>query len=151
MWAYAPLFLWIGLIFYMSSDHGSMSATSKFIRPLLTFLFPLADEATLDIYHGYIRKSAHLAAYTTLGVLACRAFAKTRLFKFGLKWVGIAVALVVSIALIDEFNQSFNPSRTGSLYDVAIDISGGISAIVAFYLIFRWRATRILPDGPVRE
>ena len=36
---YAPLFLWIGVIFYFSSGQGSMAETSRFIRPLLEFLF----------------------------------------------------------------------------------------------------------------
>jgi hypothetical protein len=37
---YAPLVLWIGLILFLSSGQASMSNTSRFIRPLLVFLFP---------------------------------------------------------------------------------------------------------------
>ena len=56
---YAPVVFWIAVIFFLSSDQGSMSQTSRFIRPLLEFLFPAAPEETLLIYHGYIRKAAH--------------------------------------------------------------------------------------------
>lgn len=131
---YAPLFLWIGLIFYLSSSQGSMSQTSRFIRPLLEWLFPLASEETLQIYHGYIRKFAHFAEYAILAFFASRVFlnsAKEFLRKF---WYFFAFLLALSIALIDELNQSFNAARTGSIYDVLIDASGAFFAILILLL-----------------
>jgi VanZ family protein len=46
-----------------------------------------------------------------------------------------SLALVVAYALLDEYHQSFVPSRTGSIYDSLIDISGGLVAL----LLIRWR------------
>lgn len=131
---YAPLFLWIGVIIYLSSSSGSMSQTSRFIRPFLEWLFPLAPEETLQTYHGYIRKFAHFAVYAALGFFASRAFfhsSKSFLQRF---WHICAFLLVVLIASIDETNQSFNAARTGSIYDVLIDASGGLFMILLFWI-----------------
>jgi VanZ family protein len=137
---YAPLFLWIGVIFYLSSSQGSMSQTSRFIRPFLEWLFPLATEETLQIYHGYIRKFAHFAVYAVLAFFASRAFwhsSKIFLQRF---WYVFTFLMVVLTASIDEFNQSFNAARTGSIYDVLIDASGGLTMILLLLIGKKWFA-----------
>jgi len=132
---YVPLILWICLILFASTTNASMSNTSRFIRPFLEFLFPDTSETTLIIYHGYIRKLAHFVEYGVLAFFASRAFwlsSKDTLRKF---WYVTAFLFVVFIAGIDEFNQSFNPTRTGSIYDVLIDGTGGILMIIIVYII----------------
>src|SRR5687767_13318109 len=71
---YAPLILWVGVIFFLSSGQAAMSQTSRFIRPLLEFLFSGVPEETLIAYHSYIRKFAHFAVYAVLAFWAARAF-----------------------------------------------------------------------------
>ncbi len=95
------------------------------IRPILDFLFPNASEETLQLYHAYIRKAAHFTEYGVLGALAFRAF--IRVFNGPVYFWAFLV--VITIATIDEFNQSFNTARTGSPYDVLIDCVGGLFAI----------------------
>jgi VanZ family protein len=131
---YAPLILWVAVIFTASSNAGASQNTSMIIRPLLEWLFPAAPAATLDIYHGYIRKLAHFTEYAVLGFFASRAFwysSQTIIRKFWFVW---AFLLVVLVAAADEYNQSFNPLRTGSGYDVLIDVSGGLFAVTVFYI-----------------
>ncbi|HMJ09453.1 MAG TPA: VanZ family protein [Pyrinomonadaceae bacterium] len=137
---YAPLLIWICVIFFLSSSQGSMSHTSLFIRPILEFLFPSTSEATLLIYHGYIRKCAHFAVYFVLGVLAVRAF-RTR--RISLR-VAAALLVVALVASADEFNQSFEVSRTGSAWDVLLDCFGGSVGICAarLFTIVNRRAVR---------
>lgn len=133
---YVPLILCIGLILFASTTSASMSNTSRFIRPLLEFLFPNTPEATLIIYHGYIRKLAHFTEYAILAFFASRTFwhsSKKTLRKY---WYLIAFIVVLLVASIDETNQSFDITRTGSIYDVLIDCSGGlvmISIMSIFY------------------
>ncbi len=127
---YVPLILWIGLILLASTTNASMSNTSRFVRPILEFLFPNASDATLLLYHGYVRKTAHFAEYAILAFFASRAFwnsAKDFLRKF---WYVAALVLVLMIGSIDELNQSLNPTRTGSVFDVLIDLSGGIFMVL---------------------
>ena len=123
---YAPLILWIGVIFFLSSTQGAMTQTSRFIRPLLEFLFPGASEETLIIYHGYIRKAAHFVEYAMLGFWAFYAFRNSSLRFLCNFWWLYAFILILFTASIDEYNQSFNSSRTGSVYEVLIDLSGGV-------------------------
>jgi len=137
LWAYAPLLLWIGVIFYLSSDQGSMSQTSRFIRPVLEFLFPAAPEETLQLYHGYIRKLAHFTVYAILAFLALRAFAKSSSAVVQRYRYLLSLAVVILIATIDEVNQSFSSARTGSARDILLDISGGIAVIAVMWLLGR--------------
>ncbi len=143
---YAPVLFWIGVIFYLSGGGGSFSETSRYIRPLLEFLFPTADAETLQLYHGYIRKLAHVAVYAVLGLLAARAFASSDKDTLRLRWPIAVIALVIAIALIDEFQQSFNNARTGALGDIALDTLGGLLAIAAFIILRKlWRKFRPAP------
>lgn len=128
---YTPLVLWILVILILSSSAGSMSRTSLIVRPLLEFLFPDASEATLILYHGVIRKSAHLAEYAVLALLAVRAFAgSARPFPGGHPF-SLAFLIALAVSAFDEFTQSFNVERTGAWFDVMIDTAGALLAIAA--------------------
>ena len=135
--AYAPLVFWIALILFFSGSRGSVDETSGFFRPLLEFFFPsLTPEETI-LYYGYVRKFLHFTVYAILGLLAFRAFSASS------SRHALLTALLISlaVALIDEFIQFLNPGRTGSLYDVAIDMAGAVSMISAMYY-FRYRGRR---------
>lgn len=134
---YAPLVLWTLVIFYLSTGQASMSETSRFIRPLLNFLFPGAAEETLIAYHGYIRKLAHFGVYFVLAFFAARAFAHSSAAILRKCWFLFSLILVILVAALDETNQSFNNARTGSIYDVMLDAAGGAAALTLFYVFKR--------------
>lgn len=135
IYRYVPFILCVILIFFLSSGEGSMARTSLFIRPLLEFLFPGAGEATHALYHFYIRKFAHLSEYALLAAAAARAFRTSSRIRLKSHWALWALVAVLTISAIDEAFQSFNPARTGSIYDVAIDLTGGILGLAAISLI----------------
>jgi len=139
---YAPIILWIGVIMVLSTSQASMSKTSRFVTPLLVFLFPNAPEATLVIYHGYVRKLAHFTEYAILAFWACRAFSNSSQnlllrFRFAFSFI-----LVFVVASIDETNQSFLSSRTGSIDDVLLDAAGGAAMILFFYSVTEYHQRR---------
>jgi VanZ family protein len=136
---YAPLIIWIGVILFLSSPQGSMAQTSRIIGPLLQFLFPSISPDQLLIVHGYVRKCAHFTEYGVLGFFAFRAFSVVGSSFFSANWFLAGICIVAAVAGIDEFNQSFEPSRTGSIWDVLIDISGGLFALSVCYLWSRRR------------
>lgn len=138
MWltAYAPLIIWTVIVLGLGSGVGSMSETSRIIRPLLEFLFPAAAPETLTLYHGYIRKFAHFAEYAVLAFLAFRALAPFR-HKYA-----IALGFAALVATADELNQSLDPSRTSSPWDVVLDITGAAFAILVLALIAIFRKNR---------
>lgn len=133
---YAPLVLWIGVIFFLSTGQASMAETSRIVRPILEFLFPSASEETLRIYHGFIRKFAHFAEYALLAFWAARALADSSVEFLGKHRFILSAGLVFIISAIDETNQSFVSARTGSIWDVLLDFAGGLSMIL-FLCIFR--------------
>jgi len=110
-----------------------MNETSRILGPLLEFLFPSADANTIRFYQGIIRKFAHVFEYGVLGVLAFRAFLT---LESGLLW---SISLVAAVAVTDEFNQSLNPARTSTPWDVALDITGGVVAILIYRYFVRDR------------
>jgi len=139
VWRYAPLGLWIAFIYFASTGAMSASNTSRIIGPLFRWLFPDITEAQLLFVHFSVRKSAHFTEYAVLALLAARAFITSTRSFLHRRWFVAALALVVTVALLDEYNQSFLLSRTGTIWDSMIDISGGITALVVFSL---WRARR---------
>ena len=120
-----------------------MNRTSLIIGPLLHFFFPNASPETLLIYHGYVRKFAHFAEYGVLGLLAARAFFGSSL-RSGMA-AAASVGLCVAVSMTDEFIQSFNPQRTGSIYDVALDLCGAVLAIFVYTFLHR-RQRNITPS-----
>jgi VanZ family protein len=137
--AYAPVLLWIGVIFLLSSPEGSFAQTSRIIGPLLHFFFPNMPEETQALIHAYIRKTAHFTEYAVLAFLAARACSLSA-SQFLKAWrYLLPLLLVIAIGSLDEFNQSFEPSRTSSVWDVLLDISGGVAMLVFLWLIKRPR------------
>jgi VanZ family protein len=137
LWTYAPLVLWIGVIFLMSSPEASFDQTSRIIGPLLHFFYPSITPETEALIHGYVRKTAHFTEYAVLASLACRACSfSASLFLKRWRYL-LPLLLVAAIASLDEFNQSFEPSRTSSVWDVALDISGGVAMLILLCLLGR--------------
>jgi VanZ family protein len=129
--------VWTGVIFYLSGGGGSLNETSRFIRPLLEFLFPGASAETLSIYHGAIRKFAHVFEYAVLAALTFRAFQQIdALRERSVLWV---MAFVVLVASVDEINQSFDARRTGTINDVLLDTVGGVFGLVIYWIFRRAR------------
>jgi VanZ family protein len=144
---YAPLLLWAGVILFLSSSQGSMAETSRFIGPLIKFFFPSAAPETFLIVHAAVRKTAHFVEYAVFAFFAARAFSNSSVDILKNFWVLATFAAVVLVAMIDESNQSFNTSRTGSVWDVLLDISGGTTMIVVYFM-FKRRADRSIKQTP---
>jgi VanZ family protein len=140
LWRYGPVVAWACFVLFASSANFSASNTSRIIRPLLVWLFPNITEATLIGVHFLVRKAAHLTEYAVLALLAARAFRTSSRQALRERWWLASFALVASVALVDEWHQSFLPSRTGSIYDSLLDMTGGAVALAcAAFLLMRRR------------
>jgi VanZ family protein len=136
---YLPLVAWLVFISFASSDSFSAGNTSRIIGPLVLWLFPHTSAETLATIHLVTRKAAHFTEYAILAWLAARAFRTSPRPALANRWFLASLALVVVYALLDEYHQSFVPSRTGSIYDSFIDITGGLATLL---LIRRRRKSR---------
>ena len=134
LWLYAPLVVWIGGIFYFSSNKGSMRNTLPFFLPALDFLFPRTDAEILRKYYFIVRKLCHFFGYGILALLASLVFYNSSFESAAKFWHVCAFALVLTIAAADEIRQSFSPERVGSFSDVALDCAGGLTAIALFWI-----------------
>ena len=130
-----PVLLWMIFIFVGSTDLMSAEHTSRFIGPFLRWFSPDITEGAVASVQLFVRKCAHLTEYAVLACLLCRAVCQSAA-RF---WRAAALALVVAAlcASLDEFHQSFVPSRTASPYDVAIDVAGALAGVLIY-----WRAIR---------
>jgi VanZ family protein len=130
LWRYGPLICWVVFISFASTSQFSSLNTSTVIRPLLLWLFPNLNDARAAALHFLIRKVAHFTEYAVLAFLARRAFITSSHAIIQRRWFHLGLLLVVICALLDEFHQSFVPSRTSSLYDSAIDVAGGLTVLL---------------------
>ena len=139
LWRYGPLVAWACFVLFASSASFSASNTSRIIRPLLLWLFPDISEASLAHVHFLVRKAAHFTEYGVLALLAARAFRTSARTALKRRWWLAAFALVACVALVDEYHQSFLPTRTGTIYDSLLDMTGGATALTCTAL---WLARR---------
>lgn len=144
LWRYAPLVGWIAFIFFASTGAMSASNTSRIIAPLFRWLFPGITETQLLFVHFAVRKSAHFTEYAILALLAARAFIPSTRHVLSRRWFIAALLLVALVALLDEYHQSFLATRTGTIWDSLIDISGGTIAlaVLGLWRMRRWRRER---------
>lgn len=96
----------------------------------MLWLFPHTSAETLATIHHITRKLAHFTEYAILGFLAARAFRASPRPAIYTRWFLICATLIVVYALMDEYHQSFVPSRTASVTDSLIDIAGGLTALL---------------------
>jgi VanZ family protein len=132
---YGPLIIWLVFICVASSDEFSAGNTSRVVEPLVLWLFPHTSHERLETIHFVTRKLAHFSEYALLAILAARAFSTSPGERLRHRWLAASLTLVVIYALLDEYHQSFVPSRTASIYDSLIDMAGGLTAL----LVIWWR------------
>ncbi|WP_461374710.1 VanZ family protein [Candidatus Aquicultor sp.] len=76
----------------------------------------------VDFIQFFIRKGAHVAIYGAFG-LALAAALKCSGLKRKWPWL-VAGALLISVASLDEWNQTLVGNRTGMARDVLLDFGG---------------------------
>jgi len=137
--------LWLIVIAIESTDWLSAHHTSRILYPLLHFLFKI-DWDQFEIWHFLIRKGGHVFGYGLLSILLFRAWRETLPSavhaKWTLRWTAIALVGTAFVASLDEWHQSFIPSRTGRWQDVVIDTCGGIAAQILMWLWIVLRTPR---------
>lgn len=135
--AWIALILWLIVIAIESTTYLSSQETSRFLYPVLHFLFGI-DWATFEPLHAFLRKCGHVFGYGLLCILLFRAWRETlpRLdgAKWSARWAAIAIFGTAFVASLDEWHQSFIPTRTGTYRDVILDTCAGLAALLAIFL-----------------
>jgi len=131
--AWIPAIIWLVIIAIESSALLAPPNTSRILFPLLHFLFGV-DRFRFAHWHFYIRKAGHVVGYGILSILLFRAWRATLPVagnlnpKWTMRWANIAVLGTALVASLDEWHQSFIPSRTGAVHDVILDTCASSAA-----------------------
>lgn len=142
--------LWLGIIVTESTNLASDDNTRRILYPLLHFLLGL-DSAHFPVWHAVIRKSGHFVGYFTLSWLLFRAWRDTFPFPgkaWSIQWARISFFMAALVSCLDEWHQTFLPSRTGRLHDVVLDSAAALIAQVVLFLILRKRS--LGPESQIR-
>lgn len=126
---------WLAVIAVESTALLSSASTSRFLYPLLTFLFGPIDATTFYFWHGIGRKAGHVVGYAVLSLLLLRAW-KASLGAWGeWSWRAAQLAFWISaaVASLDEWHQSHLASRTGTIRDVLLDSAAALALLVLAY------------------
>lgn len=132
--------LWLIVITIESTSYLSSHETSRILYPILHFLFGI-NYSDFEPWHHLLRKTGHVVGYALLSFFLFRAWRETlpspSHTRWRLRWTNIAVLGTLIVASLDEWHQSYLPSRTGRWEDVVLDTSAGIGAQVLLYLFLR--------------
>lgn len=138
MWIAAGL--WIGIIIVESTNYLSSEHTGHILFPLLHYLFGMSPAAFEPIHH-IMRKAGHFVGYFILSFLLFRAWRATlpSVHRWALRWAAIAFFMTAFVASMDEWHQTYLPSRTGTIHDVYLDSSAALTAqiLIALFLLLR--------------
>ena len=143
--AWIAAILWLIVIAIESTSYLSSHNTSRFLYPLLHFLFGM-NHARFEHLHFYIRKGGHVFGYGMLSILLFRAWRETLPAvsgaKWAFRWAALAVLGTALVASLDEWHQSYIPSRTGTPWDVLLDTCAGIAAQILVVAYYAWSRRR---------
>lgn len=132
--AWIPAAICVVMIAISSSDTFSSDNTGSVLRPWFQGIFgPVANAVWVKLLYD-IRKTGHFFGYGFVSVVFFRAWRMTfRLSRAysavtaSLRAAAVALLSTLIISSADEFHQSFLPKRTGSPFDVLLDMCGAVT------------------------
>ena len=146
--AWIATILWLIVIAIESTTYLSAHNSSRILYPLLHYLFGLNPDQFAD-WHFFLRKGGHVFGYGLLSILLFRAWRETLPAVSGARctrrWATMAVLGTALVASLDEWHQSYIPTRTGTVHDVILDTCAGIGAQILVFLWLTLRSSRT-PD-----
>ena len=142
----------MALIFSTSSDPRSYQHSEEVIgvvEPFLHWLFPNMPKSDIQKIHHYFRKCGHVAEYAVLTLLLRRARrkpVKDDPRPWNWREARLTLLTVMLFAATDEFHQEFVPTRDSLVSDVFLDTASAAAALLALWLLGRWRKTPVKSD-----
>ena len=143
-----PAALSVLMITLESTATMSADNTSRWLYPLWVKLFGAISPAHWAEIHHLIRKTGHFVGYGSVSLTFFYGWRQTFHHLAIRGWVlwrrasVLAVLCTLLIASLDEFHQSFLPTRTSSPLDVGIDLCGAITAQLLLLLVIQLFAPR---------
>lgn len=121
---WAPPVVWALLLMSASGDLGASPNTFQIFAWVLSTFTNLTPQ-TIHLLHPWFRKSMHVICYGILSVLWFRALLLTFPERRGANLI-LALLLTLGVSLLDEGRQYLLTSRTGTPWDVILDMTGAV-------------------------
>lgn len=151
-----PLLICAALVFFFSSQSYDKQSLTPFLtqhvnKTELSRLLPdvtinygekhiRAKQSPFAFVEFVIRKGAHLTIYALLAACGHLALRPYRLSAGSV--LLIVMASVLTVAAVDEWNQTFRAYRTGMYQDVILDAAGGMIGITVCSIGFAMKDRR---------
>lgn len=123
---WGPPLLWCMAILLFSGDLGSSRRTLGLFHWLMSW-FPHFSPQEVEAWHVWLRKLGHVSAYAILYLLFFRAVHLHLALPPGRTCL-VALALTLAVAVTDETRQALTPARSGTPWDVGLDMMGALLA-----------------------
>jgi len=94
------------------------------------------NDPLLNSFH-FSDKVEHFIAYFVLGITFCIWIPSKNWFSKPFICSIIVVVLCTLFGASDEYHQTFVFGRSGNLYDLAADFTGGLIAVFAYFLFLK--------------
>lgn len=135
--------LWLILIVIESTPWFSAQNTGHVLYQLLASFFGPVNASGVSVANSVLRKVGHVTGYGILSWLLFRAWRVTlgsaRAAAWALSWSVIAFFMTAGVASLDEWHQTFLPSRTGTIHDVYLDSASALAVQILLFAILRRR------------
>jgi len=124
--AWFPVFAWMGLMSYLSTDHFSGSWSEGLLGFWVTFLHLPVGAHGVQLANLVLRKSAHFFEFFVLSILLYRALSPERQAGEPVARRVLVQVLLLGFAwaVLDELHQAFTRTRGASFVDVGVDFAG---------------------------
>lgn len=132
---------WCVLIFCMSNETAVQSSerSTGIVRQFVGVFVKLfggdsEDVALIDKLEYYVRKAAHMFLYF---VLTCLVFSFLSCYCLKKKWRSLwSFLFSLFYSSTDEIHQMFVDGRSGSLFDIGVDMAGALIGVGVMFLLF---------------
>ena len=143
-----PTVLWLCMLAAFSTDLFSAEHTGLILWRIVHSFVPGISPRHFNTLHFLVRKTAHFVSYGLLSFFAFFSWRATATVtatlpardpsgspterapqmpgRWSWRWCNLALLLTLLAASLDEFHQTFLPSRTASVRDVILDMLGAV-------------------------
>jgi len=150
-----PTLFWLAVIAY-ESFRLSSAVTGSWLWEILKLAHVHLSAESFSALHHFLRKAGHLTGYGLLSILLFRSWFHTLqdsgeddsagntapLGSRDVRWrcAILSLSMTLITAVLDELHQSFDLSRTGTPWDVALDLTGAVLFLcIALFGLKLWQ------------
>lgn len=124
-----PPIIWMIFFFPVLNRFLGSPAIYRALLNVFRMFLPDVSAAAIEVPYIIIRKLIHFVEYAILTFIMFRAFRGENPKKWDIKWAVYSGVITIGYGFLDEFLQTFVPTRNGSIIDSVINSAGAFFAL----------------------